>query len=275
MKKIIFASILTMLFFSCQKEKIKIPMSDIFNIESTYTEQVYEIKVLLPDNYDSSIEYPAVYLLDGYYHFNDVSAVIDKNSQMRDFILVGIFYEGLPFSFGNINAIEKLREVDLTYPKHQEEGEAEIGGGALLFHEFLEQELITLIDEKYSTDSSDRTLLGHSLGGYYTLFELFEFQSQTLFKHLVALSPSLWWSDLHIFKIEEEAFMDDAILPFNLHLGVAEQEGIEANVLIQELEERLDNHNHQQLIHETITYGGGHLASAITGFELALKDIFE
>jgi predicted alpha/beta superfamily hydrolase len=45
-------------------------------------------------------------------------------------------------------------------------------GGAPAFLDFLEHELIPFIDRTYRTNTSDRGLLGHSLGGLFALYAL-------------------------------------------------------------------------------------------------------
>jgi uncharacterized protein len=67
------------------------------------------------------------------------------------------------------------------------------GGGAALFLDFLEHELIPFIDRTYRTNSADRGLLGHSLGGTFALYALE--QRPALFQRIVAASPALFPDD--------------------------------------------------------------------------------
>jgi predicted alpha/beta superfamily hydrolase len=62
-------------------------------------------------------------------------------------------------------------------------------GGAPAFLDFLEHELIPFIDRTYRTNSSDRGLLGHSMGGLFALYALE--QRPALFQRIVAASPAL------------------------------------------------------------------------------------
>jgi predicted alpha/beta superfamily hydrolase len=65
------------------------------------------------------------------------------------------------------------------------------GGGGPAFLRFLAEEAVPFIDGTYRTDSRDRTLVGLSLGGLFTLYALTE--RPALFNRYVAISPSLWW----------------------------------------------------------------------------------
>ena len=214
-------------------------------------------------------------MLDGYYHFNDVANHFNETSYLQDVILVGVFYKDYPFSLGNLGSIEELREVDLTYPIHKTSDGDELGGGGLLFYDFLQQELIPLIEQNYSVEIGNNTLMGHSLSGYFSLFQMLEFRDNPLFKNVIALSPSLWWSNLEILEMEQAAHDVNADLPFNLYIGIGEQEGVEANTLVDELNERITNHNYNNLNYLMERYNGGHLHSAKDGFNSGLKFIFQ
>jgi len=67
-------------------------------------------------------------------------------------------------------------------------------GGAPAFLDFLEHELIPLIDRTYRTSTSDRGLLGHSLGGLFAIYALE--QRPALFQRIVAASPALQPDDV-------------------------------------------------------------------------------
>ena len=50
-----------------------------------------------------------------------------------------------------------------------------------------------MIEAEYPVNPEQRTLFGHSLGGYFALWTLFT-QGET-FKHIIAISPSIWWNE--------------------------------------------------------------------------------
>ncbi len=66
-------------------------------------------------------------------------------------------------------------------------GNPRISGGGPAFLDFLEHELIPFIDRTYRTNTSDRGLLGHSMGGLFALYALE--QRPALFQRIVAASP--------------------------------------------------------------------------------------
>ena len=155
---------------SCKKEWRNIAESETHVIESSYTGQKYQLKVLLPIDYEPEREYPIVYLTDAFLHFNTVAKEIKKlRNEIGDIILVGIFYEDYPFTLGNMITIGELRNTDLTYPVDQSEVDAgnQGGGGGLLFYQSLIEELIPMIEQRYRSNTSQRTIIGHSLGGHF------------------------------------------------------------------------------------------------------------
>ncbi|MCI5055463.1 MAG: alpha/beta hydrolase-fold protein [Flavobacteriales bacterium] len=274
MNKSIIAIGLLLVVSSCKKETFEVSPENVHIINSSFTKENYELKVILPEAYDVNKTYPVAYLLDGYYHFNDVANILKEHDSFQ-VILVGVFYEEYPFSLNNLAAIEELREIDLTYPIHSSSDGTEIGGGGLLFYDFLKEELIPLIEQNYSVDHNNRALMGHSLSAYFCLFQMFKFREDPLFSNVIALSPSLWWSNLEIIEMEQVADDANANLPFSLYLGIGEQEGVEANALLDELDERIINHNYSNLNYLKERYSGGHLHSAKSGFHSGLKFIFQ
>lgn len=64
-------------------------------------------------------------------------------------------------------------------------------GGADIFLSFLVNDVRRMIEGAYDIDASRRTIVGHSLGGFFVLHALFSRPSS--FATFVAASPSIWW----------------------------------------------------------------------------------
>jgi predicted alpha/beta superfamily hydrolase len=252
----------------------EISPENIIEINSTHTGEKYMAHIVLPENYQPNQTYPVVYLLDGYFHFEDVRQIIHQNESLSEIILVSLSYADYPYSLVNLVQIEQLREIDFTYPANVSSKGTESGGGGLQFYDFLTAELIPEIDQRYSTDTSNRTIMGHSLGGYFCLFQMMQFRDNPTFQNVISLSPSLWWSDLHILEIEQNIRDQSLDIQAYLYVGIGLQEGVEGNVLVDELEARLTTNNHPGLSFSFERYKGGHFHSAKTGFESALKQVF-
>jgi predicted alpha/beta superfamily hydrolase len=271
-KQIFISLFITLFSFSCSKDEFKIETVESLEITSEHTKQSYLIKVLLPDNYSPSNQYPVVFLLDGYFWFNDTrhdAEELMSENQISDIILVSIEYKDLPFSISNSTQISNLRTTDLTYPTNDNEG-----GGGLEFYTFIKTELIPEIENKYACDENNRAIFGHSLGGYFVLFQMLNYENEPIFKSVVAISPSIWWADLNILKLEEAVFNSGKDLPFNLYTSVGNMEGVVMNSTFDEFQSRIESRNYSNLNYKFEKSKSGHTESARIGFRNALEHLY-
>jgi predicted alpha/beta superfamily hydrolase len=164
-------------------------------IFSNFVNDRFSIFVKLPENYNAKRRkgYKVAYLLDGNAYFNVIADEVRK--QKKEVILVGIGY-------GDAYLMDSLRNRDYTFPQASVEDSFAISGGAKQFLDFLEFELIPFVDKTYRTDSTHRTLMGHSLGGYFTIFAMEQglLHSGNLFSNYVSASPSLYYGDQFLIK---------------------------------------------------------------------------
>jgi predicted alpha/beta superfamily hydrolase len=175
------------------EEKETIPTSILF---SEFVKDSFSIFIQLPKDYNKKKAqlFPVIYLLDGNAYFDIVSHLLNEKN-LTDAILVGVGYK-------DFLLMDSLRNRDYTFPKALPEDSFSISGGADKFLAFIELELIPFMDKTYRTDTTDRTLMGHSLGGYFTLYVLEEAinKKQDFFKNYVAASPSLDYCNQYIPK---------------------------------------------------------------------------
>jgi predicted alpha/beta superfamily hydrolase len=162
----------------------------------------FYIFISVPKNYAKSKRYPTIYLLDANVYFD----LLKDNSQT---IMVGIGYQ-------NAFIADSLRERDYTFPRALTMDSMRLSGGAPQFLKFVEQELIPFVDGHYTTDTTNRTLMGHSLGGYFTLYALSErWQKKNSFHKYVAASPSLEYANDHLLnefkKLKEETTISKTV----------------------------------------------------------------
>lgn len=73
-------------------------------------------------------------------------------------------------------------------------------GGADDFLHFIETDLKPVMEERYPVDRNRQTLMGHSLGGYFTLHVLFTHRNA--FSTYISGSPSIWWNDCEVHEAE-------------------------------------------------------------------------
>ncbi|OGN74855.1 MAG: hypothetical protein A2X25_15515 [Chloroflexi bacterium GWB2_49_20] len=218
--------------------------TELRQIRSKATGKNFQISIALPFAYvDDSINiapfdkpltaWPVVYLTDANWYFGMVTDIVRSMAwcgRTTDAIIVGIGYP----------EEESLRETwrkgvagrtqDLT-PMHSEKSDkynsewlqldVNTGGGGK-FYKFIKQELIPLIDQEYRTDPAKRILAGHSHGGLFSMFAMF--QEPGLFSSYIASSPSLNFADNSMFTLESEFAKKHKSLPAQIYLSAGELE---------------------------------------------------
>ncbi len=160
----------------------------------------FSIFVNLPNDYNpqQKEKYAVVYLLDANLYFDIIATTINKYSEVGlapSVILVAIGYKDFP-------TMDSLRNRDDTYPKAIPEYEMNVSGGADKFLSFINNELIPFVDNKYKTDTSKRTLMGHSLAGYFTNYALLQnlIGKSNSFSCYIAASPSLHYNHYYLLN---------------------------------------------------------------------------
>jgi len=212
----------------------QIPDTEVRDIKSKLTEQEYRISIALPYEYHDlpDKKYQTVYILDSNLHFGmftEISRMLYLCGLVET-IIVGIGYPiSLPLEEG-FSEIARFRALDFTpiEDKAHEDKYAQAGlqvkgtGGASEFLSFVEEEVIPLIEAEYRTAGEERTLVGHSDGGLFALYTLF--QKPTLFQKLIAGSPVINFADGLLFDYEEQFSKDRESLPVKLFLSAGELE---------------------------------------------------
>ncbi len=195
-----------------------------FTVFSDSIGERYSVYVKLPKHYgrNSDEKYPVIYHVDGNAYFDQIATTVEglyrKKRISIEPIVVGIGY-------GNAYLMDSLRYRDYTYPAVKSE-EGEVSGGGKEFYDFITQEIIPKIDSTYRTDTSNRTLMGHSLGGYFTLYALLRTTSKSSgFRNFVAASPSIWYGDHYLAnQFESLSTSENRLRNANIYISFGELE---------------------------------------------------
>jgi predicted alpha/beta superfamily hydrolase len=174
------------------EEKESIPTTTLF---SESVKDTFSIFINLPKDYQKkkNQNFPVIFLLDANVYFNIVADAMKENNSNA--ILVGIGYK-------DFIMMDSLRNRDYTFPIALAQDSFPISGSADNFLSFIKSDLLPYIDKTYRTDTSNRTLMGHSLGGYFTFYALEQeiISKINSFKNYVAASPSLWYYNNYLIK---------------------------------------------------------------------------
>lgn len=185
----------------------------------------YRVQISILDHPPQSEEgYPVIYMLDGNAYFGLGKDVIRNQSHnmlktgVDPAIVVGISLDA------EESVIRERRFYDFTppasaykFPDRMKWKTTGKHGGAEIFLDWLIDELQPKILENYQVQRDKQCLYGHSLSGLFALYSMFK--RPEAFQCYLAISPSIWWNEKHIYS-----FLKDA-KDSKLFIAVGEEEG--------------------------------------------------
>ncbi|MFB0564955.1 MAG: alpha/beta hydrolase-fold protein [Candidatus Aminicenantaceae bacterium] len=191
-----------------QAEGTDVVIGKSLTLTSKILNREVNVLIYVPDGYnDSSANYPVFYDLDFFYFTYACGTVeiLGRTSDIPNMIVVGV----PPLERGYVPTPFEDRE--------------ENPAGADLSIKFLREELIPFVEKNYRTNAF-RILYGHSVGGLFTMYTLFNYPD--LFTAYVAGSPwfqnnNQYWLK-NIEKMAKVRKLDDKFLFMTVGKGEAE-----------------------------------------------------
>ncbi len=181
-----------------QEEATDIVIGQSIPLTSKILNREVNVLISLPEGYNvSSATYPVFYDLNSFYFALDhgIIQLLSRTTDIPNMILVGV----PPLERGY---------VPTPFEERGENPEA-----ADLSIKFLKEELIPFVEKNYRTNAF-RTLYGHSVGGLFTMYTLFNYPD--LFTAYIAGSPWFQTNDQYwlknIEKMAEERHVEDKFL---------------------------------------------------------------
>jgi hypothetical protein len=266
------------LFFCCalllhiatkaQTNPVVVPGSQRHTITSKIVSgQDYELQVMLPGSYEKGNKtYPVLYLMDSQWDFPLVTALYGQqyyDGFIPEMIIVGITWAG-----PNANA-DSLRARDYTPTNDKRVPQS---GGAANFLSFMKAEVFPFVESRFRADRNDRTLMGCSLGGLFTLYALFT--EPGLFQRYVAAAPAVGWDNEALDRFEKQYAENKVSSPARLYACVG---GVESNgPLFQKFMAQLTSRRYKNLqIQKQVLENIGHSGTKGEGYERGLQYAFE
>jgi len=203
----------------------------------------WKISVSLPHSYCHQPEqfFPILYVLDADLFFGlatDMTRLMHIDGACPEIIVVGIGYPLHELYGSEFKCFIVRRHHDFSPvadPMVERELESWLHvervrtGGARLFLQMIEQELLPMVEAEYRAIPSDRALLGHSAGGMFALYTLW--QEPRLFRRFVIGSPPLGWGEEALFTLESDYAREHGSLPARVFLGIGGEEETSATPL--------------------------------------------
>ncbi|MCC6815725.1 MAG: alpha/beta hydrolase [Saprospiraceae bacterium] len=203
----------------------------IGTVEQIYSNVLGENRIFniyLPDGYkeEDSTKYPVIYILDGSIDedFLHLTGIVQYNNfswinRVPKSIIVGI---------ANVD-----RRRDFTGPSNfnNDKAHAPTGGGSAKFINFIEKELLPFINTNFRT-TTNKTIIGQSLAGLLATEILFS--KPYLFDKYIIISPSLWWNDGSLLKLNPEILSEKFTKSLSIYIGVGKEgltPGLDSHVM--------------------------------------------
>lgn len=181
---------------------ITINRTEVHKLTSVSNGNLYPIYISLPGSYNYTTQtYPVVVMLDAYSSFGamvQLTRLLAYNKEIPELIIVGISSEGGSKEF-NYNRMRDYTPTELTDEKEKQF--ITVSGGGEKFLKFIKDELLPFVEGKYRINKDDKTFVGHSLGGLFVFYTLFE--QPNLFNKYVMISPALMFDNEYILKREK------------------------------------------------------------------------
>ncbi len=201
--------------------------SEVFELKSAAIGDTLQITVAPPHLYDSfQSPLPTIYVLDG----NLCLAMASSIARTLQFVAFGALTPVLCVGIGypaDVLEVMALRSRDLTpttaeLPPSPMPMDKHGLGGADRFLDALTDEVFPLVEERFRSDPTARTIVGWSLGGLFALHTLFT-RPQSFAKY-IAISPSIWWDDSTLLRAEESYASSHQDLTAKVFVCVGERE---------------------------------------------------
>jgi predicted alpha/beta superfamily hydrolase len=201
-----------------QFPRVDIPGSEVRKLTSSIVGgQEYELQILLPGGHkNSSKKYPVVYLMDSQWDFPLVKSLYGEHyfdGFIPELIIVGVTWGGVNPNPDSLRARDYTPTMENRLPQ---------SGGADKFLSFMKDELFPFIETNYKADNKNRTLMGCSLGGLFTLYTLFTHTD--MFTGYAAASPAVGWDREVLYKYEKEFSEQKITNPVRVYMTIGDVE---------------------------------------------------
>jgi predicted alpha/beta superfamily hydrolase len=195
-----------------------------------------KISVSLPHSYDYQPGqlFPVLYVLDADLFFGlvtDMTRLMHIDGACPEIIVAGLGYPLHELVGSEFKQFIVRRHYDFSPvadPVIERELESWLQldrvatGGARLFLQAIEQEVLPMVEAEYRACPEDRALLGHSAGGMFALYTVW--QEPRLFRRFVIGSPPLGWGGEALFTLESDYAREHDSLPARVFLGIGSEE---------------------------------------------------
>lgn len=253
-----------------QNRALVVPGSETLHLQSEETGQGHELIVILPTSYAASPtrRYPTLYFLDAYWDFALVYSIYEQmrlDNLLPELILVGLSYPGGNDAFIRRRVSDFTPVVDKKLPG---------SGAAPAFLRFVKETVVPRIEARFRADPAHRALAGHSLGGLFTLYALY--QEPQFFERYLALSPSAITGPGYLQMADSAYAKKRQGLHARLMIAYGEEEYAPYRQAMAEYETQLSERRYSGLVYRhEILPNMRHTSAKTHGYLMGLPWLFE
>ena len=242
----------------------------------------YKVFVTLPKGYESSSEtYPALYFLDAWNRFGMITETYRLLRWFND--IEPMVIVGISFDADDAKCLYyRSRDYFPTYVSPEKlaeqfgQGLADLiptSGGASDFLRFFQDELFPFVEREYRVDPSDRGIFGHSAGGNFAAWVLFN--TPGVFQRYLIGSPFLPWDDGLAYKQEAAYAESHSALPARVFLSVGGKEGEGSIERLKRLKDAMESRDYEGLdLAYTVFEGETHMSGLPVTYSTALLKLY-
>lgn len=225
------------------------PKFETLSVHANSNNKDYELYVQVPQSYaDSKTNYPLILVNDSRFAFPVTTGAMALmgGAVVQEAVVVGISY-----AKGEDRSISRTRDYTPTYSPIEKSGYSSASrlasGHAREYVDFIETQVIPLVQQKYRIDTNKKVFVGHSFGGLLGAYILFT--KPKLFTDYIIGSPSLWYDSRVMFSMEKEYAKSHTQLPVNVSMFVGELENDYYPMVkdLRDMEKQLRSRNYKGL----------------------------
>ena len=232
-------------------------------LKSQYLDKQPEILVKLPESYQTQKQkyYPVFIILGGKDNVELVSSMLRRlhvSNGSNEHVVVGVK------STNRLNDLAPTVNMD---PR----GPVGAGGGADAFLNFIEMELVPLINKQYRT-TEHKTISGHSVGG---LLVIHAFHSRpSLFQAHLAFSPAVWWGKNETAEATKNYILSGKNTESYLYLNIGTESGFMRGIYDSFTETLTRNRSTDLFLKTEVYQDSDHDFTFAAGLYSALRGLF-
>lgn len=176
--------------------------TQVWDVPDPVSGRRYQVFVSLPPSYEASPgrTYPVLYVADADYGFPLIRSISKRvnleGPQVEEFILVGLSY-----AEGDDGMTSRRRDYTPTAAGTRGARDQVHGGGAA-YQTYVRDQVLPFVEDRFHADPARRVFMGHSYGSLLGAQILFT--QPELFSGYILGSPSLWYDDRHMLKVEAD-----------------------------------------------------------------------